>query len=114
LHRLDNSRIATIVGSQVVCVARLQSSLYAKTQRICQPCSDKDVYFRAFTSLSHLEPASNTTTRANSQFPRPDFHRLDIRPYWAVSRWTQLLKEVSVLEKMNTAHWHLAINVVPW
>jgi len=31
--------------------------------------------------MSHLSEMSNITTRANNQFPRPDFHRLDKQPY---------------------------------
>lgn len=31
--------------------------------------------------MSHLIEMSNITTRANNQFPRPDFHRLDKQPY---------------------------------
>lgn len=35
----------------------------------------------SFRLRSHLRETSNMTTRANSQFPRPDFHRLDTQPY---------------------------------
>ena len=35
----------------------------------------------SFYLPSHLQEASNMTTRANSQFPRPDFHRQDKQPY---------------------------------
>ena len=35
----------------------------------------------SFHLLGHPSGASNMTTRANSQFPRPDFHRLDKQPY---------------------------------
>jgi len=31
--------------------------------------------------MSHLIEMSNITTRANNQFPKPDFHRLDKQPY---------------------------------
>ena len=31
--------------------------------------------------MSHLIEMSNITTRANNQFPRPDFHRLDKQPH---------------------------------
>ena len=31
--------------------------------------------------MSHLTGTSDITTRANRQFPRPDFHRLDTQPY---------------------------------
>ena len=47
----------------------------------CLPDSGTDYYFRAFPSISHLLEKSNITTWVNSQFPRPDFHRLDTRPY---------------------------------
>ena len=47
----------------------------------CLPDTGTDFYFRAFPSTSHLVEKSNITTWANSQFPRPDFHRLDTRPY---------------------------------
>jgi hypothetical protein len=35
----------------------------------------------SFHLMSHLIEMSNITTRANNQFPRPDFHRLDKQPY---------------------------------
>jgi hypothetical protein len=35
----------------------------------------------SFHLRSRLPEASNITTRVNSQFPRPDFHRLDRQPY---------------------------------
>ena len=35
----------------------------------------------SFHSMSHLIRTSNISTRANRQFPRPDLHRLDSRPY---------------------------------
>jgi len=38
--------------------------------------------FRAFHPMSHLTGTSNITTRANSQFPRPDLHRQDKQPCW--------------------------------
>jgi len=47
----------------------------------CSPDSGTDFYFRAFPSISHLIEESNITTWVNSQFPRPDFHRLDTQPY---------------------------------
>ena len=47
----------------------------------CLPDSGTDFYFRASPSISHLIEKSNITTWVNSQFPRPDFHRLDTRPY---------------------------------
>ena len=47
----------------------------------CLPDSGTDFYFQAFPSISHLIEKSNITTWVNSQFPRPDFHRLDTRPY---------------------------------
>ena len=36
----------------------------------------------SFHPMSHLTGTSNMTTRANNQFPRPDFHRLDKQPRW--------------------------------
>ena len=47
----------------------------------CSPDTGTDFYFRAFPSISHLLEESNITTWVNSQFPRPDFHRLDTQPY---------------------------------
>jgi hypothetical protein len=47
----------------------------------CSPDPGTDFYFRAFSSISHLIEKSNITTWVNSQFPRPDFHRLDTQPY---------------------------------
>jgi len=35
----------------------------------------------SFHPMSHLRGTSDITTRANSQFPRPIFHRLDTQPY---------------------------------
>jgi len=35
----------------------------------------------SFHLLGHPLGVSNITTRANNQFPRPDFHRLDKQPY---------------------------------
>jgi hypothetical protein len=56
----------------------------------CSPCTGKGFYIRAFTSPSHLNEASNMTTRANSQFPRPVFHRLDMRHYGLQTNVTNL------------------------
>jgi hypothetical protein len=39
------------------------------------PFTDKDFYARAFTPRSRLPRMSSMTTRAHSQFPRPDLHR---------------------------------------
>jgi hypothetical protein len=36
----------------------------------------------SFHPMSHLTGTSNITTRANSQFPRPDLHRQDKQPCW--------------------------------
>ena len=47
----------------------------------CSPDSGTDFYFRAFPSIGHPIEESNITTWVNSQFPRPDFHRLDTQPY---------------------------------
>ena len=68
-------------GSKVDSVTRLQGSLNATARMDCSPFTGKDFYFRAFTSLSHLRNASGIAMRVNSQFPQPDFHRLDTRPY---------------------------------
>jgi hypothetical protein len=35
----------------------------------------------SFHLLGHPSGVSSITTRANNQFPRPDFHRLDTQPY---------------------------------
>ena len=70
-----------LAGSKVGRVTRLQGSLNATARMDCSPCTGKDFYFRAFTLLSHLRRASGITMRANRQFPQPDFHRLDTRPY---------------------------------
>ena len=68
-------------GSKVGSVTRLQGSLNATARMDCSPCTGKDFYFRAFIFLSHLRRMSGITMRANSQFPQPDFHWLDTRPY---------------------------------
>ena len=61
-------------------VTRLQSSLYATARRIACPAPA-----RAFTSeLAPLRSPPNDVGynyAGNSQFPRPDFHRLDKQPY---------------------------------
>jgi hypothetical protein len=68
-------------GSKVGRVTGLQGSLNATARTDCSPCTGKDFYFRAFTLLSHLRGASGITMRANRQFPQPDLHRPDTRPY---------------------------------
>jgi hypothetical protein len=55
------------------------TSCYGPKSR--SPDSGTDFYFRACPSISHLIEESNITTWVNSQFPRPDFHRLDTQPY---------------------------------
>jgi len=47
----------------------------------CSPDSGTDFYFRAFPSMGHPIEESSITTWVNSQFPRPDSHRLDTQPY---------------------------------
>jgi hypothetical protein len=49
--------------------------------KACTPFTDKDCYAQAFTGLDHSTPMSSITTRANSQFPRPDLHRQETRHY---------------------------------
>ena len=44
----------------------------------------------SFHLLGHPWAVSNITTRANNQFPRPDFHRLDKQPYRLRTRSTKL------------------------
>jgi len=68
-------------GSKADRVTRLQGSLNATARMDCSPFTGKGFYFRAFALLSHLKGASGITMRANSQFPQPDFHWLDTRPY---------------------------------
>jgi len=73
-------------------LTRLQSLLYAAALRDCSPFTDRAFTFELFTLPSHLQEVSNMTTRANSQFPRPDFHRQDKQPYGlraTVREWLQ-------------------------
>ena len=79
-------------GSKAGRVTRLQSSLKCYGPDDCSPFTGKDFYFRAFTLLSHLRKASGITMRANSQFPQPDFHRLDTRPYGLRTKVTKYHK----------------------
>ena len=43
----------------------------------------------SFRQPGHPEPTSVITTRANSQFPRPDFHRQDKQPYGLRTKHTK-------------------------
>ena len=61
-------------------LSRLQSSLYA-TARTVAALLRQGLLRSSFRHMSHLNGTSNITTRANSQFPRPVFHRLDTQPY---------------------------------
>ena len=49
----------------------------------------------SFHLPSHLKEASNITTRAHSQFPRPDLHRLDTRPYGLRTESTEITEKDS-------------------
>src|SRR6266545_3012469 len=44
----------------------------------------------SFHLLGHPLGVSNITTRANNQFPWPDFHRLDKQPYRLRTKSTKL------------------------
>jgi hypothetical protein len=61
-------------------VTRLQSSLNATARRLVSPARPGRL-LSSFHLPSRLEEASNMTTRASSQFPRPDFHRQDKQHY---------------------------------
>ena len=39
--------------------------------------------------MSHLSQTSNITMRVNSQFPQPDLHRQDMRPYGLQTKATK-------------------------
>ena len=65
----------------VVSVTRQQVSLYATARRVCLPCPGQDFYSRAFIPGGRPPETSSITTRAYSQFPWPDFHRLDTQHY---------------------------------
>jgi hypothetical protein len=73
--------VSPAVGSRGGCVTRLQSSLHATARQDCWPFTDKDGYTRAFARRVAPKRASGITMRANSQFPQPDLHRQDMRPY---------------------------------
>jgi len=47
----------------------------------------------SFHLLGHPSGASSITTRANNQFPRPDFHRLDKQPYRLQTKDTTVLED---------------------
>ncbi len=53
----------------VVCVTRLQVSLYATARWVCLPRSGQDFYFRAFIPEDRSSETSSITTWAHSQFP---------------------------------------------
>lgn len=53
----------------VVCVTRLQVSLYATARWVCSPCPGQDFYFRAFIPEDRSSETSSITTWAYSQFP---------------------------------------------
>ena len=93
-------------GSKAGSVTRLQSSLNCYGPDDCSPFTGKDFYFRAFTLLSHLRKASGITMRANSQFPQPDFHRLDARPYGLRTEITELALHVRQNRSSNTIYRH--------
>lgn len=61
-------------------VTRLQSSLYATAWRVASPALSGRL-LSSFHIISHLSNMSNITTWANSQFPWPDSHWLDIQHY---------------------------------
>src|SRR6267378_1283769 len=61
----------------------------------------------SFHLPSHLQEVSNMTTRANSQFPRPDFHRQDKQPYGlrtTVREWL-LVRLLVQLEEVFAGAW---------
>src|SRR5947199_4752462 len=59
----------------------------------------------SFHLLSHLWEASNITTRAISQFPRPVFHRQDTQHYGLqtkFTKWSNFVREAWLIkEKWN-------------
>jgi hypothetical protein len=61
-------------------VTRLQSSLYATAWWIVRP-TPNGLLLPSFRYFSHLIIASDIATQVNSQFLRPDLHRLDIQHY---------------------------------
>src|ERR1700704_2057636 len=66
----------------------------------------------SFHLPSHLQEVSNMTTRANSQFPRPDFHRQDKQPYGlraTVREWLRTLSAqppIAERQHRNVARGH--------
>jgi len=52
----------------------------------------------SFHLLGHPSGVSSITTRANNQFPRPDFHRLDKQPYRLHAKSTKLKDRKIFLE----------------
>jgi len=86
------------VGSRGGCVTRLQSSLHATARQDCWPFTDKDGYTRAFARRVAPKRASGITMRANSQFPQPDLHRQDMRPYGLHAKRAQAAKEPAVFK----------------
>ena len=68
------------VGSRVGRLSGLQSSLYAAARSVACLSPTKAFTFE-LSCLESPQCTSSITTRANSQFPRPDFHRLDTQPY---------------------------------
>ena len=55
----------------------------------------------SFHLLGHPWGVSSITTRANNQFPWPDFHRLDKQPYRLQAKDTKLFGILLVYQKLR-------------
>jgi hypothetical protein len=62
------------------CVTRLQSSLHAAARKVACPTPTRASTFElSFHESPHWNVEHDYA--GNSQFPRPDFHRMDTQPY---------------------------------
>ncbi len=72
--------MTTHVGSRVGPVTRRCGLLALRPARLLA-LTNKVLLLSSFRRVGHPIPTSTITTRASSQFPRPDSHRQDTPPY---------------------------------
>jgi len=81
VKRLGVRECSTPVGSCVVWDFGAAKFALCCGPASCSPSTDIGLLHSSFRPRSHLQETSSITTRANSQLPRPDLHRLDTQPY---------------------------------
>jgi hypothetical protein len=79
---------STLVGSHVVRVTRLQCSLNATARSLACPSPTRAFTIELSSDGSPLSDVDYNYT-ANNQFPQPDFHRQDVRPYGLQTKHTK-------------------------